>query len=73
MTGNVLEWCWDGKGEYPSALETDPRGATSGTYRVIRGGSWNSYARNTRCAYRNHFWPYFASNYFGFRLARGQP
>ena len=41
MAGNVLEWCWDWwSGEYSSALQIDPRGPTSGSFRVMRGGSW---------------------------------
>ena len=71
MAGNVLEWCWDGKGEYPSALETDPRGATSGSHRVIRGGGWIGLANDTRCSRRYGDGPDYAYHFIGFRLARG--
>jgi formylglycine-generating enzyme required for sulfatase activity len=42
MHGNVWEWCWDWKGywDYPTGPVTDPLGAASGDYRVIRGGGW---------------------------------
>ena len=40
MHGNVHEWCWDWYGAYPSTEETDPIGASSGSIRVLRGGSW---------------------------------
>lgn len=43
-----------------------------GSNRVIRGGSWNSNARNVRAAYRNHNDPSNRWNNLGFRLARAQ-
>jgi len=42
MSGNVSEWVWDWHGPYLSAAQTDPVGASSGSNRVIRGGSWGS-------------------------------
>jgi hypothetical protein len=38
MHGNVWEWCLDWKGTLQYG--TDPKGPTSGTQRVRRGGSW---------------------------------
>lgn len=42
--------------------------AVSGPYRVIRGGSWRSRARNVRAAFRCAFEPLFRDDYLGFRL-----
>ena len=41
MTGNVAEWCWDWAGAYGSAPQTNPRGPDTGTFRILRGGSWH--------------------------------
>jgi formylglycine-generating enzyme required for sulfatase activity len=47
-------------------------GDQRGVNRVIRGGSWNSYARNVRAAYRNRNRPDIRNDNLGFRLARAQ-
>jgi formylglycine-generating enzyme required for sulfatase activity len=74
MAGNVWEWVWDWDGDYPSGLETDPRGSASRSLRVIRGGGWfNGGAGNARCATRGLYWPGNAFDIIGFRVARGQP
>jgi formylglycine-generating enzyme required for sulfatase activity len=52
MAGNVLQRCWDWYGSYGSASQSDPRGAASGSYRVYRGGSWDSYVNYCRAAFR---------------------
>ena len=51
MSGNVWEWCWDWQGSYPASA-TDPRGASSGSYRVLRGGYWGSGASGCRASFR---------------------
>ena len=68
MHGNVAEWTWDVYGEYPSEPQTDPTGAENGTRRVYRGGGWNDFAKNMRCAYRATMDQYKASFNIGIRL-----
>ena len=74
MAGNVWEWCWDWYGGYSSGSQTDPRGPTSGSLRVIRGGSWNGRGRDCRSALRSNYDPSIRGNSVGFRvvLAPGQ-
>jgi len=70
MSGNVLEWCWDWNADYPSGAQTNPVGASSGFYRVRRGGSWDYSAGNTRSACRFSDYPNYRYSDIGFRLVR---
>ncbi len=72
MSGNVWEWCSDRclnwYGKYPGGSVTDPKGAGAGSYRVLRGGCWNSYAAYCRSALRNYATPAVQSIDIGFRV-----
>ncbi|HEB70497.1 MAG TPA: formylglycine-generating enzyme family protein [Desulfobulbus sp.] len=56
MSGNVSEWCQDRGAStlapYPDGPETDPSGASSGSYHVIRGGNFNFTPGSNRSATR---------------------
>ena len=42
MTGNVAEWCQDLYGPYELSTRPDPCGADTGSFRVVRGGSYDN-------------------------------
>ncbi|GMU88802.1 MAG: hypothetical protein AMXMBFR49_10100 [Chlorobiota bacterium] len=70
MSGNVHEWCWDWFGVYSSESRTNPQGATSGSNRVLRGGSWLLIASYCRFVDRGGNDPDFRNYDLGFRLVR---
>ena len=69
QAGNVREWCHD---EYLKDLGTaeaiDP--VVSGSYRVLRGGSWGGDARHMRAVCREGHAPVNRGNGVGFRCVR---
>jgi len=69
MHGNVLEWCLDWYGSYPSVSVSDPVGPSVGSTRVDRGGSWDSLARDMRSANRSRNTPVYRISILGFRLS----
>ena len=68
----MTEWCWDwyGSAYYSGSPAADPRGPTSGTYRVLRGGSWGDSAYNCRVARRSNDAPGDGYDQCGFRCVK---
>lgn len=68
MHGNVYSWCSDWYGDYDLTANTDPTGADSGIYRVIRGGHWWHLAMCCRSAMRSGSTPDHGEKNCGFRV-----
>ena len=58
MSGNVWEWCYDWHLGY------------EGSYRVVRGGSWDGYGRHCAVSNRHYHNPYSRYRHIGFRVSR---
>lgn len=73
MSGNVYEWCrdWYDSKYYQQGISVgNPSGPEEGSYRTIRGGSWNKQSNYLRATNRSSESAGNSGNDLGFRLAR---
>jgi sulfatase modifying factor 1 len=73
MSGNVWEWCsdWYHENYYSSSTVSNPQGPSSGTERVLRGGSLFGGSVISHTAYRVRSNPVSGNDcLFGFRFSR---
>ncbi len=74
MAGNVAEWVadWYDKNAYLTMNTTNPKGPLTGTYRVVRGGSFKSTSMDLRKSNRMYSSPSERLMTVGFRCARSE-
>jgi formylglycine-generating enzyme required for sulfatase activity len=75
MAGNVWNWMndWYDANYYASSPSSNPQGPSSGTDRVLRGGSFHNYEISVRSAGRYHNDPAFTNYDIGFRCVSSIP
>lgn len=69
IVGNVREWTADGYSLYSSSEQKNPQMITNERYKVIRGGSWKIFDRDSRVSKRWRKRPNLCGPDIGFRIA----
>ena len=76
MAGNVCEWVndWYSSTYYSSSPYANPQGPSSGTYKLLRGGGWDSHSSALLTGRRpDRSYPILDASSIGFRCASTLP
>ncbi|HXB10727.1 MAG TPA: SUMF1/EgtB/PvdO family nonheme iron enzyme, partial [Bacteroidia bacterium] len=71
MNGNVWQWCsdWFNETYYATSPTDNPKGPNHGTYKIMRGGSWNNTPDASNVCSRNCHEAQERKGTYGFRIA----
>ncbi len=70
LSGNVKEWCSDWYSSYHNSSIKKTNDSSVGSFKILRGGSWNLNESGCRNTLRNSYDPELCDDHFGFRCVK---